>query len=739
MQTIEAFQKLGWNTVPLKGQLKRNADGSKTIPTFEKGWKEHYQTTTNKVRSKLGGVITGEVSGILAIDCDNPDTWKLFSSLDPEYNWAFMSKGKYDDATGTLIYKYTGDMPFTFSLADNDIALDIYSNNGFIYLPTQANETKEAFGAIKEEIKELPAATLLLLKQLHALKNKPQEQVASIANISTGNCLAPLVEQFAKTGEYMPGLFKIITPKDFRKEAAYVKQGHMHPDKVPLGRGSEYLSKISAIFGKDPSVSEELYVDAMHSINSLWSDPIDAKRLDQTIIDPVLSGGASIDGTPIWQYDKEWQKHRLVLHTKRQANVELGFDDRRNTYYCADIINEHIKSFSHDAELQSYIEAVAINAPKKAELKRSLPILNVVSNPGWNFGFHIDNDSNVKTLNTFIQTAELNILSNPKDYKEFYKRPQTIINFFNSLVPETSMREYLLSFTKRKLLKFEYSPVILYFMGVHGSGKDTYVALLEQIISGIRRPTVKEFLEKNNAWLLDAYFVQLDEYGNQLTKLSDKEEVLGKLKAYTGKPQVQIRAMQKDGFDYVHRVTFIMTANKNPLMLEDGDRRIAFFPTPNKLENEQWVKDAGGIFNVYNKIMSEVKDFCYYLATEVEMLSGNAYVSPPNSDSKLSLIADSMYAASKLAFVMKNSMWDYLKDLALEHGSDEIKLGIANEHLTQSTFEGIYDILTDMNGDIKALTKACRHIGIEVHTSNNNNSRDYVYNVFPKKDSPFEE
>ncbi len=731
MKTIEPFMKLGWNTVPLKGKLERLEDGSKTIPSFEKGWKEHYQKNVNTVKSKLGGAMTGEVSGIIAIDCDNTDTYEMFRRLDPEYKFVFESEGKGYDA-GTLIYIFDDTIPFTFSLADSDIALDVYGNGGFVYLPTESNKTKKGFEIT--ELKTMPAATKLLLKQLHALKNKAPEQLVAPANISTGNCLAPLVEQFTKSGDYMPGLFRIITPKDFRKEKEYVKQGHLHPDKVPQGRGSEYMSKISAILGKDPSVSEELYVDALHCINALWADPIDSARLDQTIIDPVITKQATIDGKTIWQYDEQWKKHRLVLHTKRQANAELGFDDNRNIYYCVDIINEHIKSFSHDAELQSYVDSVAINPPKKAELKRSLPILNVVSSPGRTFGFHVDDNTTIKTLNTFVQTPELNILNNPQDYKEFYKRPQTIINFFESLVPERAMRDYLLSFTKRKLLTFEYSPVILYFMGAHGSGKDTYVAILEKIIPNIARPTVKEFLEKNNGWLLDMYFTQLDEYGNQLTRLADKEEALGKLKSYTGKPQVQIRSMRNDGFPYKHSCTFIMTANKNPLMLEEGDRRIAFFPTPNKLETQDWVKEAGGVHTVYNKMMGEIKDFCYYLATEIEMLSGDAYVSPPNSESKLTLIADSMYAASRLAFVMKNKMWEYLKDLALEHGADDIKAGIAKQHLSQEVFEDLYATMTDMNGDVKALTKAVRNIGIDTHTVNTGGSRDYVYEVF---DSPF--
>ena len=724
--------ELGWHTVPLKGKLERLEDGKKTIPVFEKGWREHYQQTVNKTETKLGGTITGECSGILAIDCDNAATYQMFKSFDPDYKFVFVSKGKGYEA-GTFIYKFNSDMPISFSIADDSMALDYYANNGFVYLPTDANHTKVPFESIPQ-IKEIPLPALSLLKSLHTLKNKSPEEIHT-GPTNTGNCLAPLVEQFLKEKDFMPGLFKIITPKDFRKEEEYVKKGYLHPKNVPAGRGSEYLSKISAILGADQSVNTELYVAAITYINTLWDDPIDEDRLDKTIMDPMITGKAAINGQTIWQYDEDWKKYRLVLQSKRHSNIELGFDDQRNNYYCVDAVNEHVKSFSHDAEFQSYIDAVAVNAPTKKEVKRSLPLLNVVSDPSRAFGFHFDDD--IKTLNTFVQTPELNILNNPEDYADYYNRPSTTIKYFETLVPDEEMRNYLLSFVKRKLLTFEYSPTVLYFMGVHGSGKDTFVSILEKIIGGIARPTVKEFLEKNNYWIIDTYFAQLDEFGNQLTRLSDKEEALGKLKAYTGKPQVQIRKMRTDGFPYVHSVTFVMTANKNPLMLEEGDRRIAFFPTPNKLENQEWVLEAGGGSAVWHKIMSEVKDFCYYLATEVDMLSAQQYISPPNTESKLSLIADSMFAASRLAFVLKNRMWDYLKDLAAEHGIDAVKEGISNKKLTEDQLELLYDSMTDMNGDIKSLNRAIRNAGIEILYTDLAGEKAYYYNVFPS--TPFEE
>jgi len=730
MLNIQPFIEAGWHTVPLRGKLERNEDGTKTIPKFEKGWREKYQQEKNVIKAKLGGTITGEVSGIIAIDCDNETTYKMFKALDPDYEFVFVSDGK-GYAAGTFIYKFDSDIPLSFSLADNKIALDVYANNGFVYLPTQSNKSKVPLACVPE-LKEMPATTKLMLQQLHLAKAAPSaEASAPSLNISTGNCLAPLVEQFVSSKAYMPGLFKIITPKDFRTLEQYVKKGHLNPASIPDGRGSEYLSKVSAILGADSSISLDLYVQSMNLINDLWDTPMDSDKLECTILDPMMEGNSKINGKTIWQYNEDWKQHRLVLHTKRQSNIELGFDDNRNYYYCVDVVNEHVKQFARDAELQSYIESVSTTAPKKAEVKRSLPILNVVSKPSLPFGFNIDEESIIKTLNTFKHTPELMILNDPAPYKEYYNRPTTTLKYLETLIPEEDMRDYLLSFTKRKLTMFEYSPVILYFLGAHGSGKDTYVQILERIMGHVARPTVKEFLEVYNTYMLDTYFIQLDEYGNQLTRLSDKEEALGKLKSYTGKPKVTIRAMRTDGFDHKHSATFIMTANKNPLMLEDGDRRICFLPTPNVLAKQQWVLDMGGVSTVHDKIIAEIKDFCYYLATEVEALTPGEYMVPPESKSKMALIADSMYAAKRIAFAMQHNMIEYLKELCIDYDQDDTLNALKACKLTEQTLEPLYLNMTDMQGELRSLNKAIRAAGI--HTRGKDNPE---YLIFP--DNPFE-
>lgn len=727
---MQEYIDLGWHTVPLSGTLSRLEDGTKTLPKFEKNWRDKYEKTFNKRLTDIAGVITGRCSGIIAIDCDNTNTWNIFRSIDPDNTMVFLSKGKGYKA-GTLIYSYDNDLPSNFSIQDNNLALDFYSNSGFVYLPTRANKTKVPLTEVTHP-PALPPSMKALLIQL-STKIEPAE--SAVNNIFTASCLNPLVAELIKSQKYMPGLFKIITPKDFRSTPQYVSKGHLHPNDVPDGRGSEYMSKVSAILGSDISIDEGMYLEAMTCINNMFDQPMQNSRLEKTVMDPMLTRNASINGIPIWKYEENWDAHRLIVQSKRQAALDIGFDDHRNMYYVVDEVNQNYKNFSRDSEMMAYIEAAAIEPPSKKLAKSSMPILNVSSDPAKNFGFHEGSDPTARDLNTFVQTPELAILRDPTLYESKYKRPTYVLNYLETLIPDENMRKYVISFVKTKLTTFKYSPVILYFIGKHGSGKDLFVAILEKIMGSMSRPTVKEFLEVYNGYMLDNYFVQLDEYGNQLTNPRDKDEALGKIKAYTGKPKIRIREMRTDGFDYLHHVTFIMTANKNPLMIEDGDRRVALINTPNVLMDAMWVDSAGGISTVYNNILDESKDFCYYLATEVKELDMSDYMRAYESEDKLKLIADSMYAAARIAFCIKNTMFGYLIDLAEEYECNDVADCFRHHSVTLDDLYKLYGEMTDHNGEQRTLTKVLKSNGVQIRPT----SRDGIksYNIVLPEINPF--
>lgn len=741
--SIQPYIDLGWHTVPLAGELKRNPDGSKTIPRFESGWREHYQENRNTKDSKLGGTITGKVSNIIAIDCDNEATWQLFRSLDPYNEFIFISKGKGKDA-GTLIYQYTEQLPQNFTIHEDGIDLDFYTNHGFVYLPTKANKSKVPLdGGNLPSIPELPETTLALLLRMY----KSTKQVivddsnTQNTNLFTANFLAPLVDQFVRSrGEYMPGLFRIITPKKFRQQPQYVESSHLHPANVPDGDGSTYLSQVSAILGADVSVSQELYTEAMVYINDLFDEPMDQKRLDATVINPMINQKASVGGKPIWSYDSDWEQYRSIFTTKDQSTLEVVYDDQAKVHYVVDSSRGIYASFTRDTELYNHLQAVTATPKSKKEIIHGVPLVRTVTHPHKPFGFVAGVDSTKRDFNTFKATPALSVFYNPEDYAEKYREPELTLKFFESLVPDPRMRAYLFSFLKTKLTTFKYSPVVLYFLGVPGSGKGTFVRMIEEIFGLVPAPTAQEFLDKFNGWILGAYFAELDEFGDTLSTIREKEEAIGKLKALTGKRKVDIRKMRENSYSYEHNVTFIMTANKNPLMLDDNDRRIALFNTPNILADQEWVDEAGGIDLVFNAIMDSVNDFCYYLATKVDHLPTADYMRPPMFEGKFELIADNMPAAARIAYCFKNRQIEYLTELCLDYACDDVAQAIESGEIAVSLLDDLYQELTQDKGVKRTLIKALRDGGNVTMRRGGTDSTDFIVSGYlPKNFSPFED
>lgn len=735
MKDIQPFIDLGFHTVPLGGELRRLEDGSKTTPQFQSNWKMHYQTNFNDIPATLGGVITGAISNIIAIDCDDSLTYELFKQLDPTNEFHFISKGK-PKGGGTILYRYpTGCCISSFSIQSNIMHLDFYADNGFVYLPTDANTTKEQWPAEDfadlPMLKQIPNTVKLLIDSLQLqyslAKVKPEQDVIAARKI---NYLAPQIEMFLAQKKFIPSLFKVITPKDFRTLPQYVQFGYLDPRNVPDGRGSEYLVKVSAILGADPSISQDMYTASMHLINSLWVSPISLERLTKTIIHPMIEGNSSINGEQLWSYDEHWKEHGITFTTKIGDAAEVFFDDVRAAYYMINYTRDMIKQFYKEADLFQYIEPLSASLPVRKDLKIMVPVVRTTTAPELPFGFY-SKDGYTKEFNLFRQTTGLSILHDPLIYADMYKRPETILQFFETFIPDIYMRNYILQFMKRKLTTFKYSPVVLYFLGKAGSGKDTFVRIIEAIIGSgyVAKPSAKEFLEMFNGWITDKYFAHLDEYGNQLHTLSDKEEALGRIKAYTGKEIVQIRQMRTDGFTYKHNMTVIMTANSNPLLLEDGDRRAAMIDTPNVLKNASWVVELGGTTPMVARIAAEINDFCYYLATEVDALNMDDYMCPPETQMKREIIAKTLPAAQRLAYYFRHALFEELENLVDQWDCSAVFKHSGESRIYEDDLFELYSAMTEGRGTKRGLSKVMSDNEYDKVPTSKGGVKAYYYHI----------
>lgn len=721
---IDLFIKAGWYTVPLEGTLERLPSGKKTVPKFDTEWKSKYAANFNEKRVPLAGVLTGKLSNIIAIDCDNDVTYSMFKAFDPDYNFHFISKGK-PSGGGTIIYKYTDEVG-GFKLSNDIMALDFYSDEGFVYLPTEGNQTKESWQGTTDlpGLREAPPAVIALLRTLKA--KVPEHTVAksNVVKHTISNRLAPMITQLLKKKEYDPIVFKVLTPYSFRDLPSYVTKGHLHPRDVPTGRGSEYLSKVSAILGADISINIELYVNTMQFINSLWQDPMEKSQLNATIINPMIEGRATVDGDVIWRYDEHWEEMGFIATSLNGDYIESFFDDVKGLYYLINYTVPYIKTFNEKTGVIKAIRSLTGRTVTDGQYDSTKQLIRTSLNPALEFG-HIEGSDR---YNLFRQTEELAVLNNPGPYKASYSRPNTIIKYFETLIPDDNMRAYVLSFLRTKLTTFEYSPVVLYMIGKPGSGKDTLVTILAKILGRdyIAKPDTKVFLEQYNGWMIDKYIVQLDEYGNKLTRSSDKQEALGKIKAYTGSSDIQIRAMRNDGFNYRHSTTFIMTANSNPLPVEYEDRRFAFIKTPNKLVAQEWVTQLGGIRHVVEQLIpSEIMDFCYYLATEVKNLGADSYVIAPMTEDKEALILENLPAAERILYYIQNERWEELKELAIEYNVVNFTVNWDKNRLMDDKLAELYEAMTDGAGVHRTLIKFLK--GINIHRTHTTNKGQNVF------------
>lgn len=727
MKTLQPYIDIGWYTVPLKGKLSRKEDGSKTIPQFPKDWKRIHSETRNTNPSQLGGVLTGRLSNLIAIDCDNEHTFNLFQHHTDTITLLSRDKPK---GGGTLLYSYpeNEEIPPAFRIHTGEIEIDFYTESGFIYLPTDDNTTKHPLTATPRQPPELPALALTLLRLLHhtTTQQQPQQQQQPIATI---NHLRPQVDLFLAKG-FIPSLFKIITPKEFRSSQNYIIQGYLHPNQVEDGDGSRYLSQVSTILGADPSIDTKTYFEAMRAINLLWDTPLDPQRLEATIINRMLDDEVTIDGAKVWKYDDGWDTHGFTLTNKLGEALECFFDDIRQTYYVMNHTSYTVTAFTKENDLFSYIETVGMLQTTRKSMKSILPIIRSESQPTTPFGFY-SKDEYTKGFNTFKQTPALDILNNPSTYKPSYHYPQTTLMYLETLMPERAIRDYVLSFIHTKLTGFKYSPIILYLLGITGSGKDMFVEILTRIMGeeAIARPTSREFLEHYNGWLVDKYFVQLDEYGDQLSRQCDKDEALGKIKAISGKSSIQIRRMRSDGKPHKHNITLIMTANNNPLMVQENDRRLVLIDTPNKLDEQTWVLERGGIARVHSDIMEEVNDLCYYIATEVPKLGDSAYVLPPSSLKKHELVASRLSAGPLIVYLLKNSMFDELRELCEDNGTANVLANALEGHIIEEDLADLYAILTKGNGTLRGLAKYMREAGFQKFPTTRDGRKAYLYKV----------
>ena len=682
------FIDRGYWTAPLGGKhIIRDDKGKKKGFNFFTSWKELYSKTRNQVPSRIGVILTGKGKGIVAIDCDCTKSYNLFKALDPTNTAVAVSVGKLDQEgtpieCGTFLYKYDDTLPSNKSMK-GQYDIDYINGVNSIFLPTEQNKTKLSWKEDEEgnlynhdeqlvAINPMPQLVKDTLEAIIGFKESEAEQSKNVSktiyNQRARGYLGRILPNLdMEEGLYNPEVTKLLTPRELRTKL-YQSQGHLHPNDIDGGYHN-YLFSIACNLAGDNSVDPQLATDTIEYINNLGDDPIPHKKLHQQVIDGIVSGRQLNQyGEPYWRYDENWESLRSWTAVAKTDGdlVDIFYDQYNKDYYVYNTQTDHIMIFTKRGDLFDHISATTIEAYNQKEVIADMSNVATTVEPTEDFGY-IDDD---KSFNLFKPTKALRILSDPTLHEHKYKEPIEFINYMEHFIPDEQQRTYFLSLLRTKLTTFKYSPVVPYIIGIAGSGKGVLMTILENIMgsSYVSKEVsggifVSQF---NKGWLEHKFFVNLNELAEGLTTRAERTKALGDLKLYTGSTSFQCHGKGRDAYTAPQKAMFIMTANHNPLAIEDTDRRVYYISTPNTFNSSPQCQASVSSDDIHHTIMTQTEDIAYWLATEVKNLVGNDYTTAPHHAGRNTIIFESLPISEKLVWALNRKEFKLLDNYLYE-------------------------------------------------------------------------
>ncbi len=690
IDSLAPFIAAGWWTAPLSSKTitRKGKDKSFRAP---RNWNS-FKDTFNETPSPVGALMTGEQSKVVVLDCDSTAitnlVMPLLDSIYPNYEGITHSIGKIDKAGDpieaiSVFFRYSSDYPPT--LNQGPMGLEWFNGGSarMVFLPTVGNKTKQPWVKVPELLM-CPEPILELIKTLSVRRTA----VLANSNYNPQNStnLAPLIVQELGTETMDSVLFTIITPRVFKATTAC-----LFPQDIPDGQRSNYMSRVSAIVAADSSVSKDLYVDFMNYLNGECPNPIEADQLDREIIGPMVNGTAQIDGKPIWQYNKHWEKDRMTVVSRMGDSVEYFYDSLTRSMYEINHSRGTVSTFTQ----KEIVNIVASMKSKKVshvsyKFMAALPNFEASMMPSKPFGLVGKYEFNI-----FQPTSFLSIVNDPELYMPTPMSEKAEIRFeefLESLIPNISDREYLINHLFTKLTTFHYSAVVYYLVGAPGSGKGTFVRVLARLIGKSyisQNLSDNEITEKYNEWLHNKYFVHFDELHKSLNRF-ELGAVNERIKRLTGGETFALRKMRSDSDpDVPMLATFVFTQNGNNMQFDESDRRYMWMDTPNSLSDE--------LSEFWDNITDEkMQGVAHYIAMVGRKLSHSEYKQPPFSEAKLEQMIDKLPTIHRIFYFIKELRYKELHYMFKENGisDNEFLQGQLKNRLVITT---IIDLIEEMH------------------------------------------
>jgi len=629
-KSIKPFIDRGWWTVPLQA-IKRNEKGEKQVIGMP-NWKK-YTEERNTQASPAGALITGKKSGVIVIDMDDEKTKEIIDSIAGEHK-TFKVK---THRGAHYYYSYDAKVQ-RVKMHTEDISLDIQTDEALIYLPTEA---AEGYTVIDDsDIAPMPEALRVFVMAISNVRAKNQKQkIASPAAIGT-----PLASLTKGSEAY----WKRLTPKHLRHLSAYKRKGYIEPNDVPDGEGNDYLVSVASILAADPTIDEDAYTEHLMYVHDQWEYPWPDSRF-RTLHDNYRSG-RYVD----FNYDDTWEEG--LYHFKANGDDFITWYDPVLFLYM--IYNETKDKLTKFKDVSLYTKTLSMLMRQRVTAKdlyttvKHIVTISDRTKPGGFFEENNESYFNEARLNKYLRILQGEL------EPEVYRKPEFILSLMKHLWPEDGHFEYMLGFLRRKLTKFEYSPVVIVlFEPIGGSGKTLFFHFVLKALVGedqVAEVGPIEFRDKYNSWIINSLFSLHDEYDKM-----NRAEVTSISKRLSASDSVGVRPMYGEVQTYKHSNTQYYSSNEIAIDIQSEDDRRYFISSPKgSLKEEEWFDVA----NFKQKIADEMESFAYYLYSEVEDLPVEKYTQAPESRTKSVFVSDSQSLLRVIVESIRKKKWDRFQE-----------------------------------------------------------------------------
>ncbi|HEC26706.1 MAG TPA: hypothetical protein ENI67_04770 [Gammaproteobacteria bacterium] len=334
-------------------------------------------------------------------------------------------------------------------------------------------------------------------------------------------------------------VLRTFTPVSFRNDEHYEKHGYLLSIDNPLG----YMCGVAAIAGADQSINVSLFTDLMQAINIQISG-VTTKQL-LIIIKNMVNGLSCINGHPVWAYNKDWNRKTYSIVNQYGEILEYFIIENQSSKFIEynQTINEIVQmpSLSSLRE-QIYIKSELSDMPP-ATIVKKMKLIRVVDSVKLTTGHSCD-DRGHSILNTIKPVFSLQVLRKPYYFNVIIEK--TYIEAFDCFLKHLIGDNASIVFLKQLLAyhgkHLTNIPVILYVIGIGGSGKSHLAYMIEKLFGSntTSRPSVAQIANKFNDYLYNTSVLILAETGD--SSATAREGIKAVLKSITGERTIDIES-----------------------------------------------------------------------------------------------------------------------------------------------------------------------------------------------------